>query len=85
VAHASEQVYTSQTPLVEKGKARETLAPPAASNVSGNISGSGSSSSNKSAYRQTIGGVSLESRYTANSSGTLDEPLSETLVRLAFD
>ena len=61
-----------------KGKAKETLAPPAAS-VAGNISGS---STNAPSYRQQIGGLSLESRYTSNASGTLDEPLSETLVSL---
>lgn len=64
----------------DKGKSRAGEP-----SVSGNISGStarAASSGGPSAHRQMLGGMALESRYT-NSSGTLDEPLSATLVRLS--
>ena len=73
---AQTRLYSS-----DKGKNR------ANESVSGNISGStaraASASGGPSTHRQMLGGMALESRYTSNSSGTLDEPLSATLVRLS--
>lgn len=87
-------VYTN-SPLMQqqqqdKGKGKATANPHQSSPVlSGNISGSTARAANSNAgssgaHRQMVGGMSLESRYTANSSGTLDEPLSATLVWLSI-
>lgn len=66
---------TPSRPLVS-GKISSTKGPAAPTASSSR----GLSSGNAQGHRQVIGGVALESRYTANSSGTLDEPLSATLV-----
>ncbi|KAF8954013.1 hypothetical protein BDZ97DRAFT_1869202 [Flammula alnicola] len=80
----------AQSPVADKGKGRATfvpdqLAPPITSNgrpmspvVSGNI-GSSSQGATRSANRQMLGGVQVETRYSGGD--TLDEPVTTTIAR----
>ncbi|TFK28184.1 Yip1-domain-containing protein [Coprinopsis marcescibilis] len=76
---------------IDKGKGRapyqpEQLAPPSAGGrtstqtISGNIGSS--AQGGQRANRQTVGGVRVETRYSAED--TLDEPISKTIARDLF-